>query len=311
MTLQQLHYIVEVSKCNSITAAAQNLFIAQPSLSKSIKELESEFGITILERNRHGVSFTMEGREFLGFATRILEQASNMRDHFNHDQEQEEELHLSLSSQHYMFAVEALVDFIKKSASRSRYTISVHETRTSQVIRDVLVQRSQVGILYVSDINHTFMHRLFSKNAIEFNALGDFPPYAYISRNHPLAGKKELTVEELAKYPYVKYEQGPDSYHFSEEIVIPDISAEKTVYVTDRSTMLTIIGNTDAYNMGSGCLLPDIAGGKIISIPISNRMDHMQIGWIKLKNVNLPEEMQEYINLLPQALTKCSWGKGC
>ena len=64
MTLQQLRYLVEISKCQSITLAAQRLFIAQPSLSKSIKDLEKEFDITILERTRHGVSFTVEGLEF-------------------------------------------------------------------------------------------------------------------------------------------------------------------------------------------------------------------------------------------------------
>lgn len=308
MTLQQLRYIVEVSKCNSITAAAQNLYIAQPSLSKAIKDLEEEFGITILERNRHGVAFTSDGLEFLGYANRILEQTNNMHDHFIHG-DAEEELQLSVSSQHYMFAVKALLDFINQNNGRSHYTITTHETRTSRVIEDVLVQRSQIGILYISKTNQNFMNRLFHKNNLEFTPLGDFPPYAYLSPNHPLAGFDELTIEQLSPYPAVKYEQGPDSYHFSEDVVIPDISTNKTIYVTDRSTMLSIIANTNAYNMGSGCLLPDIVNNKVISIPICNLVGDMKIGWIKLKNVTMSPQMQEYIDLLATALEKCSWGK--
>lgn len=308
MTLQQLRYIVEISKCNSITAAAQSLYIAQPSLSKAIKELEAEFDITLLERNRHGVSFTPEGLEFLGFANRILEQTGNMYDYFSHEVPKEE-LQLSVSSQHYMFAVGALLEFIKKSADQPKYVINIRETRTSQVIQDVLVQRSQIGLLYLSDLTQTFMKRLFTKNNLVFVPLGDFPPYAYISRDHPLAFKNALTIEQLADYPYVKYEQGHDSYFYSEEIIIPDISADKTIYVTDRSTMLTIIGSTDAYSLGSGCLLPGLVSDQIISVPISNRIEHMKIGWIKLKNVTMSPEMQEYVNMLPSALKRCSWGK--
>lgn len=82
MTLQQLYYIVELSKHNSISAAAQALFIAQPSLSTAIKELEKEFHITILERSRHGITFTSEGLEFLNYAHYILEQTTRMREHF-------------------------------------------------------------------------------------------------------------------------------------------------------------------------------------------------------------------------------------
>ena len=73
MTLQQLRYVVEISRCGSITAAAQKLFIAQPSLSKAVRELESELGITIFERSRSGVIFTADGMEFLGQARLILD----------------------------------------------------------------------------------------------------------------------------------------------------------------------------------------------------------------------------------------------
>ena len=64
MTLQQLKYVIELSKHNSISSAAQSLSISQPSLSMAVKELEEEFHITILNRNHRGVSFTAQGLDF-------------------------------------------------------------------------------------------------------------------------------------------------------------------------------------------------------------------------------------------------------
>ena len=79
MTLQQLKYVIELSKHNSISSAAQSLSISQPSLSMAVKELEEEFHITILNRNHRGVSFTAQGLDFLRFARSIIEQTSRLQ----------------------------------------------------------------------------------------------------------------------------------------------------------------------------------------------------------------------------------------
>lgn len=67
MTLQQLRYVVEVSRNGSISRAAQNLFVTQPSLSKAISDLETEMGITIFQRTNRGVTLTEEGTRFLSY----------------------------------------------------------------------------------------------------------------------------------------------------------------------------------------------------------------------------------------------------
>ena len=112
MTLQQLRYLVEISKCQSITLAAQRLFIAQPSLSKSIKRPGK--GIRHYHTGTHapGVSFTVEGLEFLDYAHRILEQVNGLNNYFNQDSINNR-LTLTVSAQHYMFSIEALTNFVK------------------------------------------------------------------------------------------------------------------------------------------------------------------------------------------------------
>ena len=97
MTLQQLRYILELSKHNSISAAAQALNISQPSLSTAIRDLEKEFSLTLVERNRHGITFTPAGLEFLHYAGHILSHAAAMHDHFQAEKRQDLPQILSIS----------------------------------------------------------------------------------------------------------------------------------------------------------------------------------------------------------------------
>jgi DNA-binding transcriptional LysR family regulator len=304
ITLQQLKYIVEISRQGSITEAARKLFIAQPSLSKAVKDIEKEYHVELFKRSRQGVSFTVQGMEFLRFAQNIIDTTGAMEFHFKHKAKKEKNMNLSISSQHYMFVVDALIDFIKQVAPDVQYTLHVQEVGTSQVIRDVITQKSQVGIIYVCDIINNYMQKLFKQNNLEFVPFHDFLPYVYISKKHQLSNHDAIDIKELASYPYVSYEQGVDPYQFSEELALPNMHASKNIYVTDRSTMLSLIEHTDAYNLGTGCLVPRVVSDKIAAIPLSGNNGYMRIGMIKKKNLVLSEEMSKYFQLMQSTIQK-------
>ena len=82
MTLKQLQYISVIAETGNITEAAKKLFIAQPSLTSALHELEKEYGITIFTRGSKGARLTPEGDEFLGYARQILEQAGLMDERY-------------------------------------------------------------------------------------------------------------------------------------------------------------------------------------------------------------------------------------
>lgn len=79
MTLQQLRYLVAISECGSINAAANNLYSSQSNLSAAIKDLEGELGIIAFRRATHGVSLTNEGTELLGYARQVIKQADILK----------------------------------------------------------------------------------------------------------------------------------------------------------------------------------------------------------------------------------------
>lgn len=128
MTLQQLKYVIEVARSRSISKAAQNLFISQPSLSNALKELEKELGITIFYRTNKGILITPEGSEFLGYARQVVEQAELLENRYSNAPDLKQQ-HFSVSAQHYAFAVSAFVRLLE-DYNRDEYEFTLRETKT-------------------------------------------------------------------------------------------------------------------------------------------------------------------------------------
>lgn len=109
MTIQQLKYVIKTVECGSITEAARQLFISQPSLSAALKDIETEFGIEIFYRTSKGISLSPDGIEFLSYARQIVEQAELLEQRYNNKKPSKQLC--SVSTQHYAFAVNAFVNF--------------------------------------------------------------------------------------------------------------------------------------------------------------------------------------------------------
>lgn len=152
MTLLQLKYAVTIASCSTISEAAKRLFLTQPSLTASIKELEQELGITIFSRTNKGVIVTREGEEFLGYARQVIEQTALIEERYFGTAPVRHQF--CVSTQHYSFAVEAFVELLKKHGGEE-YDFRIRETKTHEIIEDVARLRSEVGVLYLNSFNET------------------------------------------------------------------------------------------------------------------------------------------------------------
>ena len=176
-----------------------------------------------------------------------------------------------------MFAVDAFTDYLQTLAKKPQYAITFREGRTSQVIQDVVTQRSQIGIIFISKMTQKFMTRTLRKNRLKFTELFSYPPSVFLQANHPLAQYPSLSIDQLRPYPYIQYTQEEDSYQFAEEVVIPDIKPDREISTTDRSTLFSVIAATDAYTIGTGILFRDGRKWPIVSIPMKNPLDIMRV----------------------------------
>ena len=217
MTLKQLQYVVTVAEEGNITGAAKRLYIAQPSLTAAIHELENEFGITIFIRSNKGIKLTSEGEEFLGYARQVLDQTELIEERYAG--KESGKLKFYVSAQHYSFAVEAFVELLKRSGA-DKYEFHMRETQTFNIIDDVAHLRSEIGILYLNKFNEEVIRKTLKDNGLSFTPLFRAQPHVFIGKNSPLAKKRYLTLEDLKPYPRLSYEQGShNSFYFSEEIL--------------------------------------------------------------------------------------------
>ena len=291
MTLQQLRYVIEVAKTGSMNVAAKQLFVSQPSLSMAIRELENDVHISIFERTTKGVVITAEGEEFLGYARQIINQVELLEDKYIEAGQIKKKF--GVSAQHYSFAVKAFVEMVK-GFDMDKYEFAIREARTYDVIHDVVTGKSEIGILYTNEFNEKVLNKIFKDNQLEFIHLFTCQGYAYLWKNHPLAGKKVIALEELQDYPCLSFEQGDNnSFYFAEEI-LSTYDFKKTIKSNDRATNLNLMVGVNAFTLCSGIICEELNGSDYIAVKLAEEVT-MDIGYIKRAHMNTSEIGELYI----------------
>lgn len=296
MTLKQLRYAVTVAETGNITEAAKKLFIAQPSLTAAIAELEKEYNIKMFSRNKRGIEVTSDGEEFLGYARQVLEQANLIDERYLSSTDQK--LRFYVSSQHYSFAVEAFVKLLRLSG-KDKYEFHMRETQTYDIIEDVAKLRSDIGVLYLNKFNETVILKTLKDNDLRFESLFKAKPHVFVGINSPLAKKKKLSLEDLKPYPRLSYEQGShNSFYFSEEI-LSTVDCDKELVVCDRATLFNFLIGMNGYTICSGVISEELNGSNIKAIPLDVD-DYMEIGYIVRNFTPLSQLTEDYIGLLKE-----------
>jgi len=298
MTLQQLKYAIAIADKNSMNEAAKELFIAQPSLSNAIKELEQEIGVAIFIRTNKGIAITVEGREFLGYARQVLEQAALLEEKYLGAKPSK--IQLAISTQHYSFAVKAFVELIKEHGMEE-YEFCLRETRTFEIINDVKNLKSEIGILYLNEFNEKVISKLLRESNLFFEELFTAKPHVFLGINNPLAKKESVNMEELVEYPYLSFEQGEvNSFYFSEEI-LSTLEHKKSIRVSDRATLFNLLIGLNGYTISSGVISEELNGKDIVAVPLDVR-ETMKIGYITHKNIQISRLGETYIEKLKESV---------
>ena len=307
MTIQQLQYFITSAKYSSVSRAAEELFVSQSAVSKSLKALEDELGTILIERDRRGIRLTPDGMNFLRDSYTLLNRFEDIKQNYTGRGSLPEKL--DVSSQHYIFAVAALARFARER-STAHYTLNIRECPTSDIIKNVSTRISEIGFIYYNTSNKSFILRELDQSGLEFSPLADALPHAYLNKNHPLASKKAVTLQELADYPFIYYNYDTDNTGFAEEVMAPSRS-ERSVSVSDRNTLFTMIDLTDGYHIGSGYLLDGFTPENITAVPIAQdsaaEQLTMTIGRINLKGQALSPAAENFLEICRKILEEKSF----
>ena len=293
MTLQQLKYALTIADCGSMNEAAKQLFISQPSLSETMKELETEIGLDIFLRSNRGIVITPEGEEFLGYARQVTEQFGLLQSKYIDKKVKEK---FSVSTQHYTFAVKAFVETVKQ-IGMEQYEFAVHETTTISVIENVKNFKSEIGVLYENDFNEKVLNKMFKENGLEFVELFSCDTFVYLWSGHPLAKQYVITMEELDEYPCLSFDQGKNNSLYLAEEMKSTYEYKRLIKANDRATLLNLMIGLNAYTLCSGIICEDLNGNDYKAVPLKET-EKMRIGYIKRKGAKVSHIGELYIEEL-------------
>ena len=294
MTIQFLKYIVAVAELGSITEAAKQLHISQPSLSASLKEAEKEVGFKVFTRSRSGIALTKEGVEFLGYARQVIQEMNLLEDRFILNKPEKQRF--CVSTQHYTFTANAFVEMVQKFG-QERFEFILNETQTHQILEDVKNRFCDLGIIYLCDRNKTFLQKTMDEMGLSFYELFSADPHVFLRAKHPLAGNKSVTLKELQAYPRLNFLQGSyESADFSEEPFSTELS-EKEIRVSDRAAIVNLMIGLDGYTISSGIFPKYLQGRQIVSVPLTEK-EKMHIGYVLCKGQSLSELGSIYVDAL-------------
>lgn len=297
MNIQQLRYVVAIANSGTFREAAEKMYVSQPSLSISVRDLEKELGFRIFRRTSSGTFLTRRGMEFYEKSQELVKGFDIFQNQYANPEEEKDEF--SVASQHYDFLPPTITAFSERYPDYKNFRI--FESTTVQILDEVAQGHSEIGIIYLNNQNKKGIMQRVEKLGLEVIELIPFHTHIYLREGHPLAQKEELVMEDLADLPTVRFTQEKDEYlYYSENFV--DTSASSQMFnVTDRATLNGILERTDAYATGSGFLDSDSVNG-ITVIRLKDNLDNRMV-YVKREEVELSqagtlfvEVMQEYFD---------------
>lgn len=301
MTFQQLTYVVMIARTGSINSAASKLFVSQSSVSNALAQLEDELSTELFVRSKAGVKMTDAGRKFVPYAMSLLERKSELEDMFQNGPSDAAAERLCVTAQNYQCSAAAFVEFMRRSKYK-HYHFAYRETDMESVVADVESGAADIGIIIVSSEVSGIANQYLAQKGMTFTPIVEVRPCVFLSRRHPLAHRKELTLNDISRFPYVAFEPAEGvPIDFSVVQKSPRLTDnERSIKTNSRSAMTNVLCNTDAVSIGSGLLVEQIADPMMISIPLSGNDEMMRFGWIGLTETKQETVIQDYLHVLEE-----------
>lgn len=244
MNVVHLKYAVEVEKTGSISQAAENLYMAQPNLSKAIKELENNLGIKIFKRTSRGVVVTKKGSEFLSYAKGIVEQLDQIEELYQRNKT--DKISFGICTPRASYITHAFTNFINKVDKDQGIQIQFKETGTIDAINNVIDGEEELAIIRYPVIHQDYFSGLIQQKDIECSSIFEFQYQVLMSQQHPMVQKPVLSLEDLEDYIEVIHGDTTMPYLSVKENLKENGSlaeGKREIYVYERGSQFDILCN--------------------------------------------------------------------
>ena len=240
LNLLHMKYALEVAKSGSINKAAEVLMVAAPNVSRSIKELETDFGITIFERTQNGTKLTPEGEEFINYAKGVLRQIDEIERIYKTGASKKQKFSISVPRACYIS--EAFANF-SKSLSKEAAEVFYKETNSQRTIHNMTEHDYKLGIIRYAENYDKYFKTMLEEKGFQYELVTEFTYSLIMSADNPLANKEEITFDDLVDYveiahadPYVP--SMPLSKVVKEEL--PD-NIDRRIFIFERASQFDLL----------------------------------------------------------------------
>ena len=203
MNILYLKYAAEVAKYGSISKAAEKLFVAQPNISRAIKELETSLGITIFERNSKGMTLTPDGERLMRYAGGILTQIEEVEEVFRG--KESKKLKFSISVPRASYISHAFAAFTASLPQGVPIEILYKETNALRAINNVLNSSYRLGIIRYAERHDRYFKEMMEEKGLSYELVTEFSYRLIFHREHPLAKRETITAADLAGYTEIAH----------------------------------------------------------------------------------------------------------
>lgn len=240
MNILHMKYAVEVARIGSLNKAADRLFVAQPNISRSIKELEADLGITIFDRTTKGMVLTPQGEEFINYAKGILNQIEQVEMLYKGGSVKKQRFSISVPRASYIS--EAFAQF-SKTIGKDAAELFYKETNSQRTIHNILENDYHLGIIRYADNYDKYFKTLLEEKGLNYEMVAEFTYCLIMSRQNPLAEKENVTFDDLRGYieiahadPYVP---SLPLFKVAKEELPGDI--ERRIFIFERASQFDLL----------------------------------------------------------------------
>ena len=246
MNTTYLNYALEIERVGSISQAAQNLYMAQPNLSKAIRELEKELGFPIFKRTAKGVRSTEAGTEFLYHARQIMEQVGaveRISQRIGTDK-----LKYKISIPRGSYIVDGFTSFLSELELEKGMEVTINETNALGTISNVADRGYNLGIIRYQMLDETHYLTMLKNNHLTYETIWEFEYVLVMSKNHPLANKETITPEDLSEYTKITHGdiELPHVRRINHEA---EMTPRNVIYVYERGSQFDLLTNVPTTYM--------------------------------------------------------------
>lgn len=247
MNVLHMKYAVEVARLGSLNKAAEALLIAQPNISRSIRELEADLGISIFNRSVKGMELTPEGEEFIHYAQSILKQLDEVEMHYKRGEPKKQKFSISVPRACYIS--DAFAEF-SKCLSNDPAEVFYKETNSQRTINNILNHDYKLGIIRYAENYDRFFKTMLEEKGLAYEMIAEFSYVLMMNKDNPLANKEEITFDDLPPYieiahadPYVP--SLPLSKVVKNEL--PD-NINRRIFIFERASQFDLLSeNSDTF----------------------------------------------------------------